>query len=199
MTIGYANGLDLESLKEQLEQLENNGVEKTVSEQVDGRINRIALDKMVEGLRKGDVVKVVSLKYLPLTALQCLELITVLNNKEIELRSLSEQIDMLTVNTFYQLDRRTRSQRAKGVLADSDTKPGPKPGILSEENRLKALRAIDLHKNYHLQGKMSIDEILKDATIASRSTLYKYFSICGYDYKKAKKYYLEEQAKKKAD
>ena len=187
MTIGYANALDLDNLKQQLEQLENNGVEKTVAEQVDGRINRVALDKMVEGLRKGDVVKVVSLKYLPLTALQCLELITLLHNKDIELRSLSEQIDRQTVITFYQLDRRTRSQRAKGVLADSDTKPGPKKGSITEADRQKGLAAAHLYKTKYLEGTISMSELLQNSGIKSKSTLYKRLRENGIDPSKKKK------------
>lgn len=93
MVFGYINALDLDSQNKQANKLDSFGVDKWFSEQVNGKINRSALDSLVERMRKGDKLVLCSLFSLPLTALQATEFLILLKREEIEFVSISEKID----------------------------------------------------------------------------------------------------------
>ena len=189
MDKGYVNARDLEGQTEQVRALEEHGIKKWISEKINGKLNRSELDELVGekgSLRKGDRVFVRSLYDLPLTALQAIELITHLNKEGIELISLSEKVDLKTIKTLNGLNRATRRIRAKQVLEDSPSKPGPKAGEITQDSYEKGLAAAYLYKTDFAKGNISISELMEKAKIKSKSTLYARLEENGVDFAEVK-------------
>ncbi len=184
MIIGYARvSTKDQNLALQIDALEKAGCDKEniFQEKVSGsKANRPELKKMIGQLRKGDVVVIWKLDRLGRSLRDLVNLVTEIQAKGAELKSLNDQIDTTTAHgklTFHlfaalsEFERDIISERTRAGLesARARGRKGGRPKGLSKEAKDKAIVAETLYK----QGQMSINEICDHLSI-SRSTLYKY-------------------------
>lgn len=180
---GYARVSTLDqNLDSQKELLLKYGCSKIFFEKVSGKnLERVELAKLVSVLREKDVVVVCKLDRLARSLKDLIELVALLDSKNVEFVSLSDGIDSSTavgklmfhlVGAFAEFERDLISERTKVGLASARARgrTGGKPKGISAAAQKKAVRAKVLYD----EQKLSIDEICKVLEIASKTTLYKY-------------------------
>lgn len=145
---------------------------------------RPQLKKLLEQIRKGDVVVVYKLDRLGKSLKHLLEIVEILNSKNVALQSLHDNIDTTTPQgrlffnisaSFAEFEKDLIRERTKAGLEaarERGKKGGKKGGRrkgLSKEAQQKAILA----ENYYNEGIKSVNEIATDLKI-SKMTLYKY-------------------------
>ncbi|MBA2858670.1 DNA invertase Pin-like site-specific DNA recombinase [Methanococcus maripaludis] len=179
MIIGYARvSTKDQKLDRQIDELKSFGCEKIFLEKISGtKKNRLEFDKMLEMLRKNDLVVVSELTRLSRSTKDLIDIMNRFEQMEISVKSLKEAwLDTSTAHgkllfTIFaglaEFERDLISERVKSGLnaARSRGKMGGRPTVTNEKINL-ALKMYD-SKEY------SINEILK-ATGISKSTLYNY-------------------------
>ena len=157
------------------------GCEMIFKETVSGaKKERPQLKKLLEQIRKGDVVVVYKLDRLGRSLKHLLEIVEVLNSKNVALQSLHDNIDTTTPQgrlffnisaSFAEFEKDLIRERTKAGL-EAERERGKKGGRrkgLSKEAQQKAIIA----ENYYNEGIKSVNEIATDLKI-SKMTLYKY-------------------------
>ena len=185
MKIGYARVSTKEqNLDLQVDALKNVGCEKIYKEYVSGvKADRPELEKLMNHLRKGDVVIIWKLDRLGRSLKHLVELVATFNEKEVGLLSLNDPVDTTTpqgrlvFNIFASLaefERDIIRERTKAGLeaARSRGRLGGRPKGLSKEAEKTAIAAKVLYQ----QKELSISEICEKLNI-SKSTLYRYLKV----------------------
>lgn len=157
------------------------GCEMIFKETVSGaKKERPQLKKLLEQIRKGDVVVVYKLDRLGRSLKHLLEIVEILNSKNVALQSLHDNIDTTTPQgrlffnisaSFAEFEKDLIRERTKAGLeaARERGKKGGRRKGLSKEAQQKAIIA----ENYYNEGIKSVNEIATDLKI-SKMTLYKY-------------------------
>ena len=157
------------------------GCEMIFKETVSGaKKERPQLKKLLEQIRKGDVVVVYKLDRLGRSLKHLLEIVEVLNSKNVALQSLHDNIDTTTPQgrlffnisaSFAEFEKDLIRERTKAGLeaARERGKKGGRRKGLSKEAQQKAIIA----ENYYNEGIKSVNEIADDLKI-SKMTMYKY-------------------------
>lgn len=182
MKIGYARvSTQDQNFRLQEDALKKEGCELIFYETASGaKTERPELNKLIEHLRAGDVVVVYKLDRLGRSLKHLLEIIDMLGRKEAGLHSITDMIDTTTpqgrlfFNIFASLAEfekgliRERTQAGLEAARARGRKGGRRRGM-SKEAEQKAILA----ESYYREGKMSVNEILKEIGV-SKMTLYKY-------------------------
>lgn len=168
MIIGYCRSRKKEELEEQKFQLLEANCEKLFVEDINGKINRSHFSKMIDQIRKGDVVIVTTIYVLPVTTIELLAFLSSLYTNEIQFKSLRENFSNLTVLPYLNsYQKRSRSERAMANLEMAVGKGG-RPKGLSNDAKKEVLAVAQLYKlNY------TIDKIMEELNMSSRSQVYK--------------------------
>lgn len=179
MLIGYARvSTDDQNLDLQHDALKNAGCEKFFDDQISGsKLNRPGLDNAIEFARKGDVIVVWRLDRLSRSLKDLIEIVALLEKKEIGLKSLHEAIDTSSSSgklifhifgALAEFERNLIRERTHAGLqaARARGRKGGRPKKLSNE---KAKIASQLYE----EKKHSIKQIC-DLLNISKPTLYKY-------------------------
>lgn len=157
------------------------GCEMIFKETVSGaKKERPQLKKLLEQIRKGDVVVVYKLDRLGRSLKHLLEIVEILNSKNVALQSLHDNIDTTTPQgrlffnisaSFAEFEKDLIRERTKAGLeaARERGKKGGRRKGLSKEAQQKAIIA----ENYYNEGIKSVNEIAADLKI-SKMTMYKY-------------------------
>lgn len=157
------------------------GCEMIFKETVSGaKKERPQLKKLLERIRKGDVVVVYKLDRLGRSLKHLLEIVEILSSKNVALQSLHDNIDTTTPQgrlffnisaSFAEFEKDLIRERTKAGLeaARERGKKGGRRKGLSKEAQQKAILA----ENYYNEGLKSVNEIAADLKI-SKMTLYKY-------------------------
>ena len=157
------------------------GCEMIFKETVSGATKeRPQLKKLLEQIRKGDVVVVYKLDRLGRSLKHLLEIVEILNSKNVALQSLHDNIDTTTPQgrlffnisaSFAEFEKDLIRERTKAGLeaARERGKKGGRRKGLSKEAQQKAIIA----ENYYNEGIKSVNEIATDLKI-SKMTMYKY-------------------------
>ena len=177
-TYGYARVSTAEqNLNRQLDMLNKYGIDKIYSEKITGtRKDRPELQKMLENLSNGDTVVIESLSRLGRSTKNLIELMELFNNKGVNLVSLKESIDTTTptgkllftlISAISQFERDCLAERTKEGLAAARARgrKGGRPHV--SKNMIE--KAIKLYNS----KEYTLNEI-KELTVVSRSTLYRY-------------------------
>lgn len=179
MKIGYARvSTEDQSLDRQIDMLQEAGCEKVFQEKITGtKKERPELNKMLEHLRKDDIVIITDLTRLSRSVKDLFSLVEQIENKGGNIRSLKESwVDTTTpqgklmftiLAGISQFERDLISQRTKEglVAARSRGRNGGRPK--------KDDKAIKLAIKMYESRNCSISEITK-ATAVSKTTLYRY-------------------------
>ena len=180
MKIGYARvSTDRQCLNRQIDALENAGIEKLFTEKITGRkSDRPELLKMIDLIRKGDVVIISELTRLSRSTKDLFDIVDKIKLKGADIRSLKETwLDTTTpqgalMMTIFaglsQFEADLTAQRTREGLAAAKARGrfGGRPKTGSEQVQ-RALKMYD--------GKFSVDEVCKSCGI-SKSTLYNFIN-----------------------
>ena len=182
MKIGYARvSTQDQRLELQLDDLKSYGCETFYKEKMSGKNKtRPQLEKMIDQLRKGDIVVVWKLDRLGRSLKDLIELVSSFREKGVEFVSLKDGIDTgtatgrFTFNIFASLaefEREIIRERTKAGLeaARSRGRKGGRPAGLSKEALAKAKSAKILYES----GEKTVPEIANSLGI-SRATCYRY-------------------------
>jgi DNA invertase Pin-like site-specific DNA recombinase len=182
MKIGYARvSTHQQDLSLQLDDLQVAGCERIFQEKQSGaNKDRPELQKLIEQLREDDVVVIWKLDRLARSLKDLVALVTQIQEKGAELRSLNDQIDTTTSHgkfTFHvfaalaEFERDIIRERTKAGLeaARARGRKGGRPKGLSQAAKQKAILAERLYK----EEQLSVKEICEQLSI-SKSTLYNY-------------------------
>lgn len=186
MLFGYARiSTKDQNLSLQIDALKAHGCEKIFTDTVSGaKAERVGLDQMLAEVRSGDAIAIWKLDRLGRSLKHLVELVSLLNQKNVGLQSLNDPIDTTTAqgrlifNLFASLaefEREIIKERTYAGLAAARArgrKGGRKPG-LSEDAQRKARVA----ESYYREG-MPVNQIAQDLQI-SKATLYKYLRFRG--------------------
>jgi len=185
MKIGYARvSTQDQNLNLQLDALKAEGCEKIFKEKASGsKAERKELSKLLEHVRKDDIVVIWKLDRLGRSLKNLVELVGNLIEKKVGLKSLNDPIDTstsqgrLVFNIFASLaefERDIISERTKAGLAAARARGrfGGRPPGLSQESETTAIAAESLYKS----NELSVSEICDKLKI-SKPTLYKYLRI----------------------
>ena len=179
MIIGYARvSTNEQNLDRQIDMLKEAGAEKIFEEKITGtRKDRPELEKMLEQLRKDDIVIVTELTRLSRSTKDLFELVDIIEKKEAGIKSLKESwLDTTTPQgklmfTIFaglsQFERDLTVQRTKEGLKSAKAR-GKKLGRPTKYDDKKQI-VIDMYNS----GDYSINDIIK-ATGISRTSLYRY-------------------------
>ena len=175
--IGYARVSTAEqNLERQIDALNEYGVDKLYTEKISGtKRNRPELDTMLERLESGDTVVIESLSRLGRSTKDLLNLIDILEAKQVKLISLKENIDthtstgklLITVlSALAQFERDNIVERTQEglVAARARGRKGGRPKVPED----KVQQAIKLYRT----NEYSLSEI-EDLTGVKSSTLYR--------------------------
>lgn len=181
MKIGYARvSTKDQKLSLQEDALRKEGCELFFEEKVSGaKSDRPELRRMIEQLRKGDIVIIWKLDRLGRSLRDLVNLVTEIQDKGAGLKSLNDSIDTTTPQgklTFHlfaalaEFERDIISERTKAGLesARARGRKGGRPKGLSEQAKNKAIIAETLYR----EGDFSVKQICQHLDIA-RSTFYK--------------------------
>ena len=166
----------------QIDALKKAGCEKVFSEKVSGASNnRKEFDKMLDLLRKGDIVVVWRIDRLGRTTLQLIKLMTEFREQGIEFKSIMEGIDTSTTmgrmwfmlsSIFAENEREIIRERTNAGLVSARARGriGGRPAGLGEEAKRKAKIAADLYN----AKELTVKEICMSLGIKSNATFYRY-------------------------
>jgi DNA invertase Pin-like site-specific DNA recombinase len=190
MIIGYVRvSRNEQNLELQLDALKKIGCEQIFQEKISGgEKERPQYLKMIELLRKGDVITVWRIDRLGRTTLELIKLMVEFREKGIEFRSIVEGIDTSTSmgriwymlsSIFAENEREIIRERTKAGLisARSRGKVGGRPKGLTENAQKVAMTAATLYN----AKKLSTNEICAMLNIGSKTTLYRYLRYAGVD------------------
>ena len=182
MKFGYARvSTQDQKLELQLDDLKSYGCETVYKEKLSGKNKvRPQLERMIDQLRRGDVVVVWKLDRLGRSLKDLIELVSSFREKGVEFVSLKDGIDTgtatgrFTFNIFASLaefEREIIRERTMAGLeaAHSRGRKGGRPTGLSNEALAKARSARILYES----GEKTVPEIAKSLGI-SRATCYRY-------------------------
>ena len=185
MKIGYARvSTQDQKLELQLDDLKNYGCETVYKEKMSGKNKaRPQLEKMIDQLRKGDIVVVWKLDRLGRSLKDLIELVSSFREKGVEFVSLKDGIDTgtatgrFTFNIFASLAEFEREIIRERTMAGLDAarsrgRKGGRPAGLSMDALAKAKSAKILYES----GEKSVPEIAKSLGI-SRATCYRYIDL----------------------
>ena len=183
--IGYARvSTKDQDLDLQLAELEKAGCEKVYSEHKSGIKARLELAEAIKYLRKGDILVVYKFDRLGRSLSDLLSIISELHEKGVEIMSLKDNIDTSSVSgklmmhifaSLAEFERdliveRTQAGR-KAAMAKGKKMGRPK---LKRNKKAKAT-AMLYEKN------LSIDQIQEQLGIRSKSTVYRYLRMEGFE------------------
>lgn len=181
MKIGYARvSTKDQNLSLQKDALQKEGCELFFEEKASGaKSDRPELRRMIDQLRKGDIVIIWKLDRLGRSLRDLVNLVTEIQDKGTGLKSLNDSIDTTTPQgklTFHlfaalaEFERDIISERTKAGLesARARGRKGGRPKGLSEQAKNKAIIAETLYR----EGNFSVKQICQHLDIA-RSTFYK--------------------------
>lgn len=183
--IGYARvSTKDQNLDLQLAELEKVGCEKVYSEHKSGLKARLELAEAIKYLRKGDILVVYKFDRLGRSLSDLLSIISELHEKGVEIMSLKDNIDTSSVSgklmmhifaSLAEFERdliveRTQAGR-KAAMAKGKKMGRPK---LKRNKKAKAT-AMLYEKN------LSIDQIQEQLGIKSKSTVYRYLRMEGFE------------------
>ena len=183
--IGYARvSTKDQNLDLQLAELEKAGCEKVYSEHKSGVKARLELAEAIKYLRKGDILVVYKFDRLGRSLSDLLSIISELHEKGVEIMSLKDNIDTSSVSgklmmhifaSLAEFERdliveRTQAGR-KAAMAKGKKMGRPK---LKRNKKAKAT-AMLYEKN------LSIDQIQEQLGIRSKSTVYRYLRMEGFE------------------
>ena len=195
--IGYARvSTKDQNLDLQLAELEKAGCEKVYSEHKSGIKARLELAEAIKYLRKGDILVVYKFDRLGRSLSDLLSIISELHEKGVEIMSLKDNIDTSSVSgklmmhifaSLAEFERdliveRTQAGR-KAAMAKGKKMGRPK---LKRNKKAKAT-AMLYEKN------LSIDQIQEQLGIRSKSTVYRYLRMEGFE--PTRKIYLRKTKK----
>lgn len=182
MKIGYARvSTQDQNFELQEDALKKTGCELIFKEKASGaKADRPELGRLIEHLRKGDIVVVYKLDRLGRSLKHLLEIVDLFNQKEVGLQSISDSIDATTPQgrlffnisaSFAEFEKDLIRERTKAGLeaARARGRKGGRRSGMSKEAEKKAILA----ETYYKEGKMSVIEISKEIGV-SKMTLYKY-------------------------
>src|ERR687884_1787540 len=182
MLVGYARvSTQDQTLDLQLDALKKAGCEKLYTDTASGaKIERKGLEDALEYVREGDILVVWRLDRLGRSLRDLIERITLLNNRKVGFRSLTENIDTTTSGgklVFYifgalaEFERDIIKDRTKAGLhaARARGRLGGRPKAKTLDTPKKVALAQSLYEN----EDNSIDEICQMLNV-SRATLYRY-------------------------
>lgn len=190
--IGYARvSTQEQNLDLQLDALKKEGCKKVFTDKVSGvKASKPNFEKLMEYARPGDTIVIWKLDRLGRSTVKLIELIELLKQKQINLKSLSESIDTTsaTGNLFFQFmcvlaehERNLIRERTKAGLASARARgrSGGRPQGLSERYQKIAVQVKEIYeRNVH-----STDAIREMFQIKSQPTLYKILQFAGSDVK----------------
>jgi len=190
MIIGYVRvSRNEQNLELQLDALKKLGCEQIFQEKISGgEKERPQYLKMVDSLRKGDVVTVWRIDRLGRTTLELIKLMVEFREKGVEFKSIVEGIDTSTSmgriwymlsSIFAENEREIIRERTKAGLASARArgKIGGRPKGLSDNAKKVAMTAATLYN----AKELSIEEICRILNIGSKTTLYRYLRHAGVD------------------
>lgn len=179
MKIGYARvSTEEQSLNRQIDALKQAGVEKIFEEKITGtRKDRPELQKMLEQLRKDDVIIVTELTRLSRSTKDLFELVDILEKTGAGIKSLKESwLDTTTPQgklmfTIFaglsQFERDLIAQRTHEGLVSAKARGKQ----LGRPKKFEDKKQVVI--NMYNSGNYSVNDIIK-ATGVSRTTLYRY-------------------------
>jgi len=192
MIIGYVRvSRNEQNLELQIDALRKIGCEQIFHEKIGGtEKERPQYLKMIDTLRKGDVVTVWRIDRLGRTTLELIKLMVEFREKGVEFKSIVEGIDTSTSmgriwymlsSIFAENEREIIRERTKAGLASARArgKIGGRPKGLTENAKKIATSAATLYN----ANKLSTGEICEMLNIGSRTTLYRYLRYAGVDIK----------------
>lgn len=182
MKFGYARVSTREqTLNMQVDALRQEGCEKIFSEIASGaKSDRPELAKMLEHVRKDDVIVIWKLDRLGRSLKDLVILVGDLMERGVGLRSLNDPVDTTTsqgrliFNIFASLAEFERDLTRERTMAGLEAarargRKGGRPKGLSAQAKKTAIAAASLYR----EGKLSVAEIAKNLDI-SKATLYRY-------------------------
>lgn len=185
MKVGYARVSTLDQkLELQLDDLKGYGCEMIFQEKISGKSKeRPELGKMIDHLRKGDVVVVWKLDRLGRSLRDLIDLVSAFKDKGVEFVSLKDGIDTgtatgrFTFNIFASLaefEREIIRERTMAGLeaAKARGRKGGRPSGLTKEALATAKNAKILYES----GERTVKEIAESLKI-SRATCYRYIDL----------------------
>lgn len=191
MKIGYARVSTKEqNLDLQIDALQKAGCEKIFQEKASGKNTaRPELDKMLEQLRKGDIVVIYKLDRLGRNLKHLVELAEFFDSKGISFISISENFDTTSSQgklffhffaSIAQFERDLIKERTMAGLESARKRGriGGRPKGLSKKAERLAIIAESLYK----ENTLSVQEIADNLGIA-KSTLYRYLRFRGVEIK----------------
>ncbi len=179
MILGYARvSTDSQNLDRQLDQLKSSGCEKVYQEKITGtKKERPELEKLLDHVRKGDVIIISDLTRLSRSTKDLFHLVELIERKGANIKSLKESwMDTTTPQgklmfTMFagisQFERDLVSQRTREGLASARAR-GRKGG-----RPFKPSKEVDLAIKMYDSKEYSVSEIRK-ATGISKTSLYRY-------------------------
>lgn len=181
MKIGYARvSTKDQNLALQKDALQKEGCELFFEEKVSGaKSDRPELRRMIDQLRKGDIIIIWKLDRLGRSLRDLVNLVTEIQDKGAGLKSLNDSIDTTTPQgklTFHlfaalaEFERDIISERTKAGLdsARARGRKGGRPKGLSQQAKDKAIISETLYR----EGNLSVSQICQHLGVA-RSTFYK--------------------------
>ncbi len=178
MVFGYINPSKEHPAIEQTDLLKQAGAKELIIEQPKGaKIKSIRLLQLLERIAQDDTLIFYSLKVLPLTTLEVIQVLDELNARKVNYQSLLEHFDdrdlFSILAAHLRHTRRIRSRYGIEVAKARGRNGGRKPGI-PEEAQKTAWSAADLYK-----ANKPIATIMAQLHIGSKATLYKYLRFAG--------------------
>lgn len=184
MKIGYTRvSPSFKDFEYQLNELTKFGCEIFFHEKASSKkINSSSFEKLIDHLRKGDVVVVCSLCRIDGSVKDVLRIISSFQEKKVDFVSLQDKIDTRTEIGFVYFEICRIFSEHEGAIekersligseaARSRGRLGGRPKGLSKEAKTKADSAKILKKN----GGMTVEEIAKNLGV-SRATCYRYIA-----------------------
>lgn len=178
MNLGYINPLAGTGHEEQIKVLkENFECEKFYTEEGEGARPREILDRLLNDIKEGDSICMYTIKSLPLSTLELIELIEdICQNKKVEIKTMDGDIRWMDFSILADFNRNFRRDRAMVGLTSAKARGrsgGRKEG-LSDDAKKKADAASKLY-----MAQTAIDDIMKTLNFKSRATLYRYLRFTG--------------------
>lgn len=178
MLIGYCRvSTNDQNLDSQIDELKKAGCEKIFKDIISGsKAERVGLTEMLDFVRRGDVVVVYRLDRLGRSLTDLIILVNKLNEKKINLKSLSENIDTTTsggtlifhiFGAVAEFEKNIIRERTRSGLnsARARGRRGGRPSLMTEDK-------IKMAKLLHKDNDIDTDTIVKQLEV-SKSTYFR--------------------------